>query len=325
MPNFIWNQLFVTPPYPEGSYEGKTIVVTGSNTGLGKEAVHHYTRMGAERVIMAVRSLEKGHAAKADVEETTHCNPSTIEVWQLDMASYTSVQLFAERANKELDRIDIFNANAGLARGYYSMAEDNETMVTVNFISTFLLAALVMPKLKETAARYGTRPTFCITGSGAHRHTTFPQRIAPDGKLLDTINDRKFAEAHITEQYPVSKLLEILALRHFAELHPANQYPVTVNIADPGLCHSELAREASSFTFWLFRQVLARTTEVGSRTIVHGGSADATTHGQYLSNCAIEEPSELCLTPEGKELSRRVWSELEAKLEAIRPGIMQNL
>ncbi|TGJ87669.1 hypothetical protein E0Z10_g1099 [Xylaria hypoxylon] len=250
MPNFFWSQLFITPPYPKGSYEGKTIVVTGSNTGLGKEAVRHYIRMGADRVIIAVRSLEKGYAAKADIEETTHCSPSIIQVWQLDMASYASVQSFAERANKELKRIDVFNANAGLARRYYSTAEDNETMVTVNFISTFLLAALVMPKLKETAARYNTRPTFCMTGSSAHRHTSFPQKTAPEGKLLETIND----QTHMNEQYPVSKLLEILALRRFAELHPGNQYPVTVNIADPGLCHSELAREASSWSFWLFQK-----------------------------------------------------------------------
>ncbi|KAI0416774.1 putative short-chain dehydrogenase [Xylaria grammica] len=324
MPNFFWSQLFITPPYPKGSYEGKTIVVTGSNTGLGKEAVRHYIRMGAERVIIAVRSLGKGHAAKADIEQTTHCRPSIIQVWQLDMASYTSVQSFAERANKELDRIDIFNANAGMARGYYSTAEDNETMVTVNFISTFLLAALVMPKLKETASRYDTRPTFCITGSGAHRHTSFPQKTAPEGKLLNTVNEQAFAETHMSDQYPVSKLLGVLALRRFAELHPANEYPVTVNIADPGLCHSELAREATSFGFWLFRQVLARTTEVGSRTIVHGGSADAVTHGRYLSSCAVEDPSELCLTPEGKELSRRIWSELETKLEATCPGVMRN-
>ncbi|KAJ2993561.1 hypothetical protein NUW58_g1800 [Xylaria curta] len=324
MTNFIWSQLFTTLPYPEGRYEGKTIVVTGSNTGLGKEAVRHYIRLGADRVIIAVRSLEKGHAAKADIEQTTHCNPNIIQVWQLDMASYGSVQEFAERANKELNRIDIFNANAGLARDYYSTAEDNETMVTVNFISTFLLAALIMPKLKETATRYNIRPVFCITGSGVHHYTSFPQKIAPEGKLLDTINDRAFAEARIRDQYPVSKLLEVLALRRFAELHPADQYPVTVNIADPGLCHSELARESTGFAFWLFRQIFARTTEVGSRTIVHGGSAGAVTHGQFLSDCAVAQPSKLCLTPEGKELSRRVWSELETKLEAIRPGIVHN-
>ncbi|KAI8631410.1 putative short-chain dehydrogenase [Xylariaceae sp. FL1651] len=324
MPNFFWSQLFITPPYPNGNYEGKTIIITGSNTGLGKEAARHYIRMGAGSLILAVRSLDKGHAAKADLEETTRCAPDIIQVWQLDMASYASVQLFADRVNKELDRVDIFNANAGLARGYYTTSEDNETMVTVNFISTFLLAALVMPKLKETAARHRTRPTFCITGSGAHRTTKFPQKTAPEGKLLATVNDRAFFEAHAHDQYPVSKLLGVLALRRFAEEYPANKYPVTVNIADPGLCHSELAREANSLGFWLFRQVLARTTEVGSRTIVHGGSAGAETHGQYLGDCTVQPPSDLCLGLEGEELSRRVWSELEVKLEAIKPGVMKN-
>jgi NAD(P)-dependent dehydrogenase (short-subunit alcohol dehydrogenase family) len=280
--------------------------------------------MGASTLIIAVRSLDKGLAAKVDLEETIKCGPDVIQVWQLDMASYASVQSFAERVNNELDRVDIFNANAGLARRAYSMAEDNELMVTVNFVSTFLLAALVMPKLKDTAARYKTRPTFCITGSGAHCMTKFPQKTAPKGKLLTTVNDKDFVEANLDDQYPVSKLLEVLALRHFAKLYPVDKYPVTVNIANPGLCHSELARDSPSFFFWLFRQVLARTTEVGSRTVVHGGSAGGETHGQYLDNCTIQPPSDLCLSPEGEELSRRVWSELEMKLEAIRPGIMNN-
>lgn len=68
---FLYSQFFVSLPYPKGSYIGKTIIVTRSNVGLGKEAARHYTRLRASRLILAVRSLDKGNAAKYDIEATT--------------------------------------------------------------------------------------------------------------------------------------------------------------------------------------------------------------------------------------------------------------
>ncbi|KAI5922020.1 putative short-chain dehydrogenase [Camillea tinctor] len=327
MPNFFFSQLFVRPPYPKSSFAGKTIVITGSNTGLGKEAARHYVRLGASKVVLAVRNLDKGHDAKHDIEATTKCNKNILQVWQVDMGSYASVQKFAARVNNELDRVDVFQANAGLAKSTYEVSEDNETQITVNFISTFLLAALIIPKLKESASRYNIRPIFTITGSGAHLHTQFPQKTAPDGELLATINDKATAEAHWDEQYPVSKLLVVFGVRAIAERHPISDpsFPITFNIANPGLCHSELSREHPTFAFWLFRLLLARSTEVGSRTLVHAASAGPETHGQYLGDCTIHPPSSVVTAPDGKELQDRVWSELVKKLDSIKPGVTANL
>ncbi|KAK8022712.1 short-chain dehydrogenase reductase family [Apiospora rasikravindrae] len=231
---FLYSQFFKTPPYPTGSYQGKTIVITGSNTGLGKEAARHYIRMGASRMILAVRNLDQGHEAKHDIEATTGCAPGVIQVWRVDMSSYASVQKFAARVNTELDRVDIFLANAGCAKLKYTTAEDNETQITVNVVATFLLVMLVMPKLKETALRYQTRPVLSITSSGAYQHTTFPQRTAPEGKLFATINDKATAEKHWAEQYPLSKLLEIFLVRAFAEKYPAATFPRHAQLRQPG-------------------------------------------------------------------------------------------
>lgn len=319
---FFYSQFFKQPVYPTDSYAGKTVIVTGSNVGLGKEAARHYARLGVSRLILAVRSLDKGHAAKEDIEATTRCAKDVIQVWQIDMASYASVQKFAARVDSELDRVDIFIANAGVARLKYSMAEDNESTITVNVVATFLLAALVMPKLKASAAQFQTRPTFTIVSSEVHGHTKFPQQSAPDGEIFDTVNDQTKAETNFGDQYPVSKLLEVFVVRAFAEHHPASTgFPVTMNCVNPGLCHSELAREHPTWAFWLIKLILARSTEVGSRTLVHAGAQGADSHGEYLSDCAITAPAPLVTSKEGRKAQERVYAELRKKLEAIKRGV----
>ena len=125
MPKFFYSQLLVTPPVPSKDLTGKTIIVTGSNTGLGKEAVRHYVRLNAEKVIIACRSLDKGEAAKNDIEATTR-RSGVIEVWQLDLSSYESVKQFAARANS-LRRLDSIVENAGISTFKFKELEGNES------------------------------------------------------------------------------------------------------------------------------------------------------------------------------------------------------
>ncbi|KAL9565668.1 hypothetical protein ACKAV7_009850 [Fusarium commune] len=159
---FLINRILGTVYRPTASFEGKTVIITGSNTALGFEAAKHIIKLGAARLITAVRSTEKGEAAKRVLAESTGCDSAILEVWPLDLASYASVKAFAARANTQLPRIDAVIENAGTASEKWSWAEDNESMVTVNVISTFLLALLLLPKLRETAARYNTRPNLTI-------------------------------------------------------------------------------------------------------------------------------------------------------------------
>jgi NAD(P)-dependent dehydrogenase (short-subunit alcohol dehydrogenase family) len=321
---FLWSQLFVSLPYPTGNYTGKTIVITGSNVGLGKEAARHYARLGASKIVLAVRSVDKGRAAKQDIESTTNCAAGVIDVWQLDMGSYASVKKFAARVDAELERVDIFHANAGVARQSYHLVEQDEENITVNVVSTFLLLALVLPKLKATAAKYKTRPTFAITTSEVHGHTKFPQQKAPDGQIFATISNKETAERNFDDQYPISKLLEVFGVRALAEMSPADKFPVTVNCINPGLCESELGREVTAFAFRVIKFLLARSTEVGSRTLVNSGTQGADSHGAYLHDCQIADPASVVTSSDGKVAQDRVWSELVRKLEDIEPGCTGN-
>jgi retinol dehydrogenase-12 len=133
----------------------------------------------------------------------------------------------------------------------------------------------------------------------------------------------------MTDRYNVSKLLEIFAVRHIARNHPLSQLNVTINTLTPGLCESELMRDYNVVlraVGWVLKKLFARTTEVGSRTLVHAGvAAGQETHGKFMGTCSVLECSRLVEGPEGKGLEDKIWSELSQKLEAIQPGITKNL
>jgi retinol dehydrogenase-12 len=153
----------------------------------------------------------------------------------------------------------------------------------------------------------------------------FPERNSAN--IFDTLNDPGKARMH--DRYNVSKLLEVFTVRHIARNHPVSQLHVTLNTLTPGLCESELLRDQNMFLtaiFGFMKKLFARTTEVGSRTLVHGGvAAGEETHGKFMSTCNVLECAPLVEGPEGRGLEDRIWSELSEKLEAIQPGVTKNL
>ncbi|KAI0128163.1 NAD(P)-binding protein [Hypoxylon sp. NC0597] len=261
---WLWNQLFCTAPLPTTSFAGKTVIITGSNQGLGYEAAKHIIKLGAAKLIMAVRFTEKGEAAKVSLEKLTGCKPGVIEVWSIDLCSYASVKAFAERATHELERVDVLLENAGVNCFDWYWAEDNEMSLTVNVISTFLLAFLMLPKLKEMATRFNTQPRLTI-------------KDAPEGIFNSMNNTEKYSVAN---RYPTTKLMEVFVVREMAARRPIDSYPVIINMVNPGLCKSELVRDSGMFARLMANYILGRTTEEGSRNLVYGASGGPETHGQ---------------------------------------------
>jgi retinol dehydrogenase-12 len=161
--SLLYTQWFHRPHYPVQSFAGKTIIVTGGNIGLGKEACKHFTRLGAEKVILASRSLSNGRSAKTEIERETK-RANVVEVWELDLSSYASTQAFAKRA-ETLPRIDAAIMNASVQTLAYSEAEGVELSLTVNVISTFLLAFMLLPLLRASAEKYDIKPVLNIVSS----------------------------------------------------------------------------------------------------------------------------------------------------------------
>lgn len=316
---FLYSQFLGTPAYPTASCAGQTIIVTGSNVGLGKEAARHFARLGASKVILAVRNVESGAAAKADIETTTKCGPDILEVWHLDLGSFASCKSFSDRAAK-LPRIDVLLENAGVAGYKFERMEGHERMIAVNVISTFYVALLLLPKLKSSAKEFGITPRLVIVSSGVHAWTKLPERNEPN--IFAALDDE--AKANLKDRYPVSKLLEVLTVRQIAPKLQGSG--VIVNMLNPGLCHSELAREAG-MALSIMKFFLARSTEVGSRTLVASALAGPESHGKYMDDGVVaeEELSPFVRSEEGGKVASKVWKELSEILEKTEPGITGNL
>jgi NAD(P)-dependent dehydrogenase (short-subunit alcohol dehydrogenase family) len=106
------DHLFARLPVPDSDLTGRTFLVTGSNTGLGFAAAVHLARLNPARLILAVRDITKGEAAKSQVILATGFS-GALDVWELDMADFASVKRLAQRANS-LERLDGALLNAGI-------------------------------------------------------------------------------------------------------------------------------------------------------------------------------------------------------------------
>jgi NAD(P)-dependent dehydrogenase (short-subunit alcohol dehydrogenase family) len=172
---------------------GKTYIVTGANTGLGFEAAKTLTRVGAKKVILAVRNSQAGKEAKAQIDRETRTHKVT-EVWPLDLSDDESVKSFAKMATEKLDRIDGLIANAGVAFVHWTTTGGHETCVKINVLSTMLLVVLMLPKLEESAQKFNIRPRVAIVSSSVAFKEGGPEleKIKKDpGRMW---NDEKVAD-----------------------------------------------------------------------------------------------------------------------------------
>ena len=188
----FYSQFFVRIPYPTADFTGQTIIVTGSNTGLGLEAARHLARLGAAKIILAVRTVSKGETAAANIIQSTGLTKNIIEVWPLDLTSFDSVKNFAARANS-LDRLDAVIQNAGILTTVYSEAEGVESHVTVNVISAVLLGLLILPKLRDSAKKYGGPARLAFVGSDVLYIAKSKEAEGP-GSIFEAVSRKESAD-----------------------------------------------------------------------------------------------------------------------------------
>ena len=197
MPVLIKSQLFTSIPEVKSDISGQTIIVTGSNTGLGLEAARLLVKLNAAKVILAVRTVSKGEAAAADILASTRAKENVIEVWPFDLSDYASIKSFAERAQK-LERLDGVIQNAGIFSNNFKLLPGSKTEahIAVNVIGAVLLCLQLLPKLQETAAKFSTRTRFSFVGSD----TMYVAKIVEveglrkEDSMLDALNDEKKAD-----------------------------------------------------------------------------------------------------------------------------------
>ena len=144
------------------SLKGKTVVITGGNTGIGKETAVDLAGRGA-RVIIGCRNLEKGKEALKEIQERS--GSSSVFLEQIDLASLESVRTFSDKILNSEPRLDILINNAGVMACPYQKTEDGfEMQFGVNHLGHFLLTLLLLDRLKRS------QPSRIINvSSSAHR------------------------------------------------------------------------------------------------------------------------------------------------------------
>lgn len=138
---------------------GKTIVITGGNSGIGFSVAKHLIHYDY-RIIVAVRNRSRGEKAK---EELLRENPDArIEVWDLELSNFESMRAFVKRIQKEHLDIDCFYSNAGVYRIPFALGELGiEMTLLTNYVSNLYLYLL----LKEYLLQLGHPVKFILTSS----------------------------------------------------------------------------------------------------------------------------------------------------------------
>ncbi|KAL7948116.1 hypothetical protein V8C42DRAFT_343076 [Trichoderma barbatum] len=317
----IYGKVCVTLPIPTVSTDlsNQIMIVTGSNSGLGFESTRHLSRLGVGKIIMAVRTPSKGEAAKKEILKSTSQPESSIEVWSIDMDSQESIKAFAGRASL-LPRLDGVLANAGIMTNQFNFSEESEKSLNVNVINTFLLFFLLLPSMRRSEEQTGNPCRFTIPNSALHYMAPLAELNLDNRSILDVLNDPK--KADMAGRYPLTKLLVLYAVRELAERTKSNNKSrFILNTPNPSYCKSDLTRETDSAGAKIFEKVLARTTEEGSRTLVHGLLTDETSHGQYLTNCHVQAPAKHVTNQWGQQVQKKFLDELIGKLDTISPGV----
>lgn len=286
MPRFFYNQLTVKPAIVQGvSLAGKTALVTGSNTGVGLETSRQLLDLGLSKLILAVRSEEKGQAAKKSLSAGRDLSDDSIEIWNLDQSDYDSVVAFAERT-KSLPRLDIVVLNIGIANAtrVFNAKTGHDEMIQVNYLSTALLAILILPVVKEKSAAQGAPSRITIVSSEVAAWTAFKEKNS--FPLLATL-DQKDIKVDLLDRMMVSKLLGQFFLSRLVSI--VSPSVAVINAVSPGSIHdSEFNREHDKTFSGAIAKVamrrMANTAAVGARMVTDAAvNHGEETHGEFLS------------------------------------------
>jgi NAD(P)-dependent dehydrogenase (short-subunit alcohol dehydrogenase family) len=262
---------------------GKTAVVTGANTGIGRVTAIELARLGAT-VILACRSEDKTRP----VLEEIRAAGGKAEFVPLDLADLQSVRDCADKLLARGVAIDVLVNNAGLAGAHGTTKDGFELTFGTNHLGPYLLTRLLMPALERA-------PVARVVNVASQGH------YRADGIDWDAVR-RPTRTTTAFPEYCVSKLANVLFARELAKRAPKNVHTYSLH---PGAVASDVWREVP----WGLRHLMKLfmlTNEQGARTSVYCAASDEAgdASGLYYDDCKEKRPSKLALDD---ALARDLW------------------
>lgn len=280
--------------------EGKTVLITGGNSGIGEAAARELAQRGA-RVTFTARNPERGKAALARIQAT---QPKGDVNWSvLDLARFSSIRDFAETFRSQHETLDVLINNAGLILQKRTKTEQGfEATFGINHLGHFLLTRLLLDSLRVSA------PSRIINvSSDAYRR-------AFTGLDFEDLQSEKSYNSMLV--YGRSKLANIYFTRELAQRLAGQD--ITVNAVHPGVVRTGFARDGDTqgaFSL-LFRAAapFMLSPEQGARTLVYLATApDAgKTTGAYFVK---RKATALSKIARDDAAARRLWRISEELIE----------
>lgn len=269
---------------------GKIAIVTGSNTGIGKETARGLAMRGAT-VILACRDTTKAQAARDDIARTT--SRDDVKAMALDLGSKASVRAFAEQFKASYGRLDVLVNNAGVFSTSRKTTVDGfESTFGVNHLGTFLLTQELLPLLEVSAPS---------------RVVVLSSRLHYGGRMDwdDLQFERKSYSG--TAAYNQSKLANVLFTLALARRLEGKG--VTVNAVHPGVVATELTRDYPTFLVKLFH-VFLLTPERGAACSLHVAASPetATVTGLYFEKSKPKTPARKA---QDRDAQEKLWAQSE--------------
>ena len=215
--------------YAVPDQEGKLVVVTGANSGTGKEATRRLAEAGAH-VVMAVRTIAKGEQARDEI--LARQPGASLEVRRIDLADLGSVKEFADGLIADGIPVDVLINNAGVMAPPARMttADGFELQFGSNFLGPFALTLRLLP---------------LVLTAPAPRVVTMSSGVASYGRIR--FDDPQWTRRYSPNlAYAQSKLADLMMTLHLADLASQHGWNLMSNAAHPGFTRTNLQTAGAS-------------------------------------------------------------------------------